>query len=37
MDKYKQYEFEKKKLQQECTTFEEYERRLKQLINKLKV
>lgn len=37
MDKYKQYEFEKKKLQQECVTFEEYERRLKQLINKLKI
>lgn len=37
MDKYKQYEFEKKKLQQGCATFKEYERRLKQLINKLKV
>lgn len=37
MDKYKQYEFEKKKLQQEYATFEEYEKRLKQLINKLKV
>lgn len=37
MDKYQQYEFEKKKLQQECKTFEEYERKLKQLIDKLKI
>lgn len=37
MDKYQQYEFEKKKLQQECKTFEEYEKKLRILINKLKI
>lgn len=37
MDKYQQYEFEKKKLQQECETFKKYEKKLKSLINKLKI
>lgn len=37
MDKYQQYEIEKKKLQQECKTFEEYERKLRRLIEKLKI
>ena len=37
MDKYQQYELEKKKLMAECKTFEEYEKRIKQLINKLKI
>lgn len=37
MDKYRQYELEKKKLQQECKTFEEYERKIRRLIEKLKI
>lgn len=37
MDKYQQYEFEKKKLRQECKTFKEYEKKLRALINKLKI
>lgn len=37
MDKYQQYELEKKKLQQECKTFEEFEKKLKKLIDKLKI
>jgi hypothetical protein len=37
MDKYQRYEFEKKKLQQECKTFEEYEKKIRVLINKLKI
>lgn len=37
MDKYQQYELEKKRLMVECKTFEEYEKRLRQLINKLKI
>lgn len=37
MNKYQNYELEKKKLQVECKTFEEYERKLKQLIDKLKI
>lgn len=37
MYKYQQYEFEKRKLQQECKTFEEYEKKLKKIIDKLKL
>lgn len=37
MNSYQQYEIEKKKLQQECKTFEEYEKKLRALINKLKI
>lgn len=37
INKYKQYELEKKKLQQTCKTSEEYEEKIKQLAKKLKV
>lgn len=37
MNKYQQYELEKRKLQQTCTTSEEYEKRVKELIEKLKI
>lgn len=37
MNKYQEYELKKRKLQQECKTFEEYEKKIKLLINKLKI
>lgn len=35
IDKYKQYELEKKKLQQTCKTSQEYEEKIRELIVKL--
>lgn len=37
MTKYQQYELEKKKLQQTCKTSKEYEEKIKQLAQKLKI
>lgn len=37
MNKYIKYEMEKSKLQLTCKTSEEYERRMKELIKKLKI
>lgn len=37
MNKLIEYEYEKKKLQNTCTTSEEYERKLKELVKKLKI
>ena len=37
MNKYQQYEIEKKKLQAECMTVDEYEKKLKKIIDKLKL
>ncbi len=37
MTKYKEYEIEKRKLQNICKTSEEYEIKIKKLIKKLKI
>lgn len=37
MNKWQLYEFEKKKLQQICKTSEEYEEKIKKVVEKLKI
>lgn len=37
MNRYKLYEIEKRKLQQTCKSYEEYEEKIKELCKKLKI